>query len=63
MLFAADQLNGTSHRLQFIDMIDAIKNDREPLVNGVEGYKALEVIKAIYQSSESGKPVLLSEMK
>ena len=60
---AADQLNGTSHRLQFIDMIDAIKNDREPLVNGVEGYKALEVIKAIYQSSESGKPVLLSEMK
>ena len=60
---AADQLNGASHRLQFIDMIDAIKNDREPLVNGVEGYKALEVIKAIYQSSESGKPVLLSEMK
>ena len=60
---AADQLNGTSHRLQFIDMIDAIKNDREPLVNGVEGYKALEVIKAIYRSSESGKPVLLSEMK
>ena len=61
--FAADQLNGTSHHLQFIDMIDAIKNDREPHVNGVEGYKALEVIKAIYRSSENGKPVLLSEMK
>jgi len=27
-------LNSTSHRLQFIDMLEAIQDDREPFVNG-----------------------------
>lgn len=55
-------LSGTSHRLQFIDMMKAIQEDREPLVNGEEGLKPLKIILAIYQSSRTGKPVQLDHM-
>ena len=47
----------TCHKAQIQDMIDAIKEGREPLVNGREGRKALEVIRGIYQSSKSGEVV------
>ncbi|MEC1523752.1 Gfo/Idh/MocA family oxidoreductase [Neobacillus niacini] len=50
-------LDGSSHRLQFIDMINAVKEDREPLVNGEEGLKPLKIISAIYQSARTGQPV------
>lgn len=49
----------TAHRLQFMDMMAAIREDREPLVNGVEGRKGLEIIQAIYQSARTGKSVSL----
>jgi len=39
---------------QFRDFGDAIKNGRKPLVSGVEGYQALEVVEAIYQSCRTG---------
>jgi len=45
------------HRLQIKDFIEAIKEDREPLVNGVEGRKSLEIIWAIYQSAKTGATV------
>jgi UDP-N-acetyl-2-amino-2-deoxyglucuronate dehydrogenase len=50
-------LDGTSHRLQFIDMINAIQEDSEPLVNGEEGLKPLKIILAIYQSARTGHAV------
>ncbi|MGF6949622.1 putative dehydrogenase [Neobacillus sp. B4I6] len=50
-------LDGASHRLQFIDMINAIQEDREPLVNGEEGLKPLKIILAIYESGRTGHPV------
>ncbi|GGE16402.1 oxidoreductase [Marinithermofilum abyssi] len=50
---------GRSHREQFIDMVRAIREDREPSVNGVEGRKPLEIILAIYRSIETGRPVHL----
>ncbi len=37
-------------RLQNEDFIDAIINDREPMVNGVEGRKTVEIFTAIYRS-------------
>lgn len=40
-------------------MIQAIREDREPLVNGKEGKKALEVILSIYKSSLTEKPINL----
>ncbi|MFY4776666.1 Gfo/Idh/MocA family protein [Metabacillus sp. RGM 3146] len=53
---------GNSHRDQLQDMIAAIREDREPLVNGREGVKPLEIILAIYKSAESGKPVKISSL-
>ena len=48
-----------SHMLQIQDMIEAIAQDRQPLVNGNEGRKALEVIQAIYESAKLSKTVYL----
>jgi predicted dehydrogenase len=40
----------TSFERQFLDFADAIRSDREPLVNGEEGYRALELVLNIYDS-------------
>ncbi len=45
------------HKRQIQDMIDAIKEDREPYVNGEEGKKALEIVLGIYKSSKEARPV------
>jgi predicted dehydrogenase len=47
------------HLAQYRDFIDAIHEDREPKVNGIEGRKALEIVLAIYQSSKEGRAVQL----
>jgi len=52
-------LSPEHHRLQIKDFIEAIREDREPLVNGEEGRKAIEIIKAIYRSAKIGKEVKL----
>jgi UDP-N-acetyl-2-amino-2-deoxyglucuronate dehydrogenase len=49
----------SAHRLQFLDMMNAIRENREPLVNGEEGRKGLEIIQAIYQSARTGSAVSL----
>ena len=50
---------GFGHTRIYADMIDAIKNDREPYVNGEAGKRALELVLAIYKSATEGKPVKL----
>ena len=47
------------HQTQLEDFIQAINSNREPLVDGVEGRKSVELILAIYQSSWTGKRVSL----
>lgn len=47
------------HTLQFKDFVDAINKDRRPSVDGVEGRRSVEIIRAIYKSSHTGKPVAL----
>lgn len=47
------------HRAQFEDMIAAIREGREPLVNGIEGRKPLAVILAVYESARTGREVRL----
>ncbi len=44
---------------QYQDMIDAIRKNREPMVNGIEGRKALEIVLAIYRSSKEGQIIML----
>jgi len=45
---------------QFLDFGDAIRDGRKPLVSGEEGYRALELVEAIYRSCREGTKVVLS---
>jgi predicted dehydrogenase len=44
---------------QFRDFGDAIRTGRKPLVGGEEGYQALEIVQAVYQSCRTGEKVTL----
>lgn len=48
------------HQYQIEDFATAIREDREPVITGEEGLKALSLIKAIYQSSAEDRKVELS---
>ncbi|MCL6625496.1 Gfo/Idh/MocA family protein [Alicyclobacillus shizuokensis] len=50
---------GHAHGRQLADMIAAIQEDREPLVNGEESLHVLKVILAIYQSARTGERVYI----
>jgi len=45
------------HRLQIADMLDAIATGREPRVTGLEARKAIEIVRAIYVSAQTGRVV------
>jgi len=47
------------HRRQIVDLVQAIREDRAPAVEGAEARKAVELIRAIYRSAEMGKAVRL----
>lgn len=47
------------HSRQFQDLLDAVKKNKAPSVDGREGRRSVEIILAIYKSAETGKPVLL----
>lgn len=50
---------GLGHTPLYRDMIDAINNDREPYVSAEAGYRALELVLAIYLSSKEHRIVKL----
>lgn len=50
---------GFGHSPLYSDVIDAIKNDREPYVSAVDGKRALELVLAIYKSATEGESVKL----
>ena len=45
------------HQRQIEDMIDAIKEEKQPLITGKEGKKSVEIIEAIYKSARTGEKV------
>ena len=47
------------HTHQFADVLDAIKKNRPPFVDGHEGRRSVEIILAIYKAAETGKAVTL----
>lgn len=50
---------GNGHTSLFADMIEAVKNDRQPYVDAIAGRNALEVVLSIYKSQRENKPVKL----
>jgi predicted dehydrogenase len=47
------------HRRQVVDLIQAIRENRPPAIDGAEGRRAVEIIRAIYRSAETGRVVKL----
>ena len=50
---------GNGHTSLYADVIEAIRQDRCPYVDGIAGRNALEVVLAIYKSQLTGLPVRL----
>lgn len=51
-------VNPKEHELIIGDFLSAIAEDREPEVNGEEARKSVELVRAIYASSDNGKPYI-----
>jgi predicted dehydrogenase len=52
-------LDAAVHAAQLADLLAAAGEDREPAVSGQDGRDALEVVRAVYESSRTGRPVRL----
>jgi UDP-N-acetyl-2-amino-2-deoxyglucuronate dehydrogenase len=48
------------HQRIIEDMVEAIKEDREPVVTGLDGRKALELVISLYESAEHNKPIIFN---
>jgi len=52
-------INTEGHRRQLQDLVDALRENRAPALDGREGRKAVALVQAIYRSAASGTPVTL----
>lgn len=50
---------GNGHMMLYVDIVDAINNDKQPYINATEGKNALEVVLAIYKSQKTGQAIKL----
>ncbi|MCG3199894.1 MAG: Gfo/Idh/MocA family oxidoreductase [Candidatus Omnitrophica bacterium] len=50
-------ISTAGHEYHIRDMIEAVKNNRDPVVTGAEARKSVRLITAIYESSRGGKRV------
>ena len=50
----------TGHLRQIGDLVEAIRDNRSPLIDGREGRKAVALVHGLYESARSGQPVRLS---
>ncbi|MCZ6632742.1 MAG: Gfo/Idh/MocA family oxidoreductase [bacterium] len=50
---------GEAHRRQIEDFVAAVREDREPAVNGEEGRRSLAVVQAVYESVRVGGEVCI----
>jgi UDP-N-acetyl-2-amino-2-deoxyglucuronate dehydrogenase len=52
-------IGAAGHLIHINDLVQAIRTDRPPIIDGREGRKALEVVIGIYRSAAAGQPVTL----
>lgn len=52
-------ISHAGHKDQISDFLEAIDEGRAPFVDGRDGRKAVEIIRAIYRSARTGQPVAL----
>jgi UDP-N-acetyl-2-amino-2-deoxyglucuronate dehydrogenase len=56
------QISNDGHFLFVEDLIQAIREDRDPMITGEEGRKSVDLILAIYESARTGKEVILGHL-
>lgn len=56
----ANPLGKPGHQCIIEDMIQAIQEDREPIVNGEDGKRALQLVLAFYESAEKKQRVIIT---
>jgi UDP-N-acetyl-2-amino-2-deoxyglucuronate dehydrogenase len=56
---APNQISTVGHRLQIQDLVDALRDNRPLLIDGRAARHAVALIRAIYASAASGRPVAL----
>jgi UDP-N-acetyl-2-amino-2-deoxyglucuronate dehydrogenase len=54
-------LDAAVHAAQLADLLAAADEGREPAVTGQDGRDALEIVRAVYESSRAGRPVRLGQ--
>ena len=57
----ADPLGKPGHQCIIEDMIEAIEQDRDPIVSGEDGRRALQLVLAFYESAEKKQRVIIKE--
>lgn len=56
-----EDMTSDGHYLFVDDILHAVKEDREPLVNGEEARKSVDLILAIYESARTGQEIAIHE--
>jgi UDP-N-acetyl-2-amino-2-deoxyglucuronate dehydrogenase len=51
--------NAVGYLRQYADFVEAVRSGREPVVTGVDGRNAVEIITAAYESDSTGRAVVL----
>ncbi len=54
---------GYGHKALYKDFIEALEENREPLINGIQGMEAMKIILAAYKSQMTGLPVKFDDFK
>ena len=54
-------LGAASHAAQIADLLASVDEGREPAVSGESGRETLEIARAVYESSRTGRPVTLGQ--
>lgn len=50
---------GFGHQAYYEHVVDCLRNDKRHLVDGLQGRRSLELISAIYESIETGRPITM----
>jgi predicted dehydrogenase len=56
-------ISNEGHRRQIEDMMNAVIEDRAPVVDGKEGRKSLELVTALYNSAAKGQAVAIDDIE
>jgi UDP-N-acetyl-2-amino-2-deoxyglucuronate dehydrogenase len=57
----ADRGTSVGHYLQIQDMVDAVREGRQPVIRGEDALHSLAVVQAIYEAERAGRPIAVRQ--